>query len=221
LFNKMNSDWFDLSSEKWALYPPAPHKYAVSTYGRVYLILKHKMAEVHLRRQYHLTQLVVRMGANSTKRVCQIMGETFPIPRLEGETMIHHADGDTTNVFLSNLAWRVPTVHSSRHEQKWHRWLPAPRPEPFVLPATHVPCVPTGVVSDTPMLRYDTTGPLPVLTSTDGHLVAYLGKFSSDAQAQRVMARIRSVLAQEEDDAGTISDFDMDTFHHDDDVSLY
>jgi hypothetical protein len=212
-------NWLDTREEKWARYPSSPHKYAISTYGRVYSIVKRRLCHPRHKVGQLQTDVVVTVNRGSVF-VRQMMGITFPLPRLEHETRLYHLDGDHTNVCLSNLAWGV--LSGRQKDSDWFPWQPTSDPDPF--PAPHVSAW-MWPVSATPVARYATYDLCPTMQDSRGNLVAYLGRFESEAQVQRVMARIQMVIndeqARHDPSSVYLRDFDMDTFHHDDNVSLY
>lgn len=128
-----------LVNEKWLPIKGYEGLYEISNYGRVRSLNyrktgKRKVLKCHARLGYYMKTSLVKDGVRKYYRVHRLVAEAFLPPPLEGQTQVHHKNGDKRDNRVldsySNLEWVSPQGNMADELTRYHLSISHQNPSP-------------------------------------------------------------------------------------------
>lgn len=128
-----------LKGEKWLAIRGYEGLYEISNYGRVRSLNyrktgKRKVLKCHARLGYYMKTSLVKDGVRKYYRVHRLVAEAFLPPPLEGQTQVHHKNGDKRDNRVldgySNLEWVTPQGNIADELTRYHLSISHQNPSP-------------------------------------------------------------------------------------------
>lgn len=128
-----------LKGEKWEAIRGYEGLYEISNYGRVRSLNyrktgKRKVLKCHARLGYYMKTSLVKDGVRKYYRVHRLVAEAFLPPPLEGQTQVHHKNGDKRDNRVldgySNLEWVTPQGNMADELTRYHLSISHQNPSP-------------------------------------------------------------------------------------------